>query len=622
MVLSGVLLTQGNLNGIFGPPPTKIGEHLYSGFTPTDITEISLVSNDARATFSRASGSWMMTSPVKDRMDPRWAKTLIDFTLSTRAADVIPNEKIDATQAGLTDGMVSIRLGDANGKSRAKYTLGRRTAWIGKDPDTGEEVPTVFMQPRDRSRKTYTYACTGDIRPIFKDGLRYFRDHQPFLFAPSQLEKIQVKSANAEFVLEGKGQRSPWRITKPQKLATETTAIKTLIEGLFSLRAYKVLDLAEITLPSATDTIYLQISLQSSGQNEPVTLSVYPPADDKAATVYATVSDRPGTVFELPLRPAADLISLSELPLTNVNDLRSQNIFAFNHQKLSAIVISPDQAPNILLSRPANRPWQMHLDETTTAPLNEITLYQFLKTLTEAKVAGFITDSAFLTDDPKELSLYGLDKPLLTIQFAFQDNSRLSLKIGKNKEGALTGYLDHPDTKNTVVKLPDDFINQLPLRLNQWRDTRLLAIAAVDFAALERMLVNSPSMNLAYDYINEKWKSSLNGEDTSGKLNIARANKLLNLLGDLHVKSWLDADDKQAMESLTKPLLTMNIVSRTVDKFGEQGPLVPRTLEITPVSTEGKSEFFYGRLTGADGLFLLDRKTALLLALDLFSESE
>ncbi len=615
-------MSQGNLNGIFGPPPTQIGEHLYSGFTPADITEISLTSNDAKATFSRASGSWMMTSPVKDRMDPRWAKTLIDFTLSTRAADVIPNEKIDATQAGLTDGMVSIRLGDANGKSRAKYTLGRRTAWLDTDPDTGEAVPTVFMQPRDRSRKTYTYACTGDIRPIFKDGLRYFRDHQPFLFAPSLLEKIEVKSANAEFVLEGKGQQSPWRITKPQKLATETAAIKTLIEGLFSLRALKVLDLADITLPSATESIYLQISLQSSGQEQPVTLSVYPPADDKSATVYATVSDRPGTVFELPLRPTDDLVALSQLPLTNVNDLRTQNIFAFNHQKLSAIVISPDHAPNILLSRPANRQWQMHLDETTTAPLNEITLYQFLKTLTESKVAGFITDSAFLTDDPKEPSIYGLDKPLLTIQFAFQDNARLTLLIGKNKEGTLTGHLNHPDTKNTVVKLPDDFLNQLPLRLNQWRDTRLLGISAIDFAGLERSLVNSPTVNLSYDYQNEKWKSFINGDDTSGKLNNARANKLLNLLGDLHVKAWLDDDDKLALEALTKPLLTIKLLSRTVDEFGDQGALIPRTLEVTPVSKEGKSEFFYGRLTGTDGLFLLDRKTALLLALDLFSESE
>jgi hypothetical protein len=123
LVMAGILIARGNLHALFGVPPTPIGERLYTNFTANDITEISLSSNDGRATFSRASGVWMMTSPAQDRMDPRWAKVLIDFTLSTRAADVIPNEKIDTTQAGLTDGMINVRLGDKNGSARARYVI-------------------------------------------------------------------------------------------------------------------------------------------------------------------------------------------------------------------------------------------------------------------------------------------------------------------------------------------------------------------------------------------------------------------------------------------------------------------------------------------------------------------
>ena len=395
-----------------------------------------------------------MTAPIKDRMDPRWAKTLIDFTLSTRAADVIPNEKIDTIQAGLQEGTVQVRLSDKEGKSRAKDVIGRRTAGLETEAETGTDIPTVFLQPRDRSRKSHVYACTGDIRPIFKDGLRYFRDHQPFLFAPSQLQKIHIKSASSEFVLETVGTARVWRITKPQKLATETAAIKNLIEkGLFSLRALRVFDRSQVTLPTVEKNNFVQISLLSLGQTEPVTLDIYPPENAQSTTVYATVSDRPNTVFELPLRPVPDLISLAELPLSNYNELRSQSLTSFDPKKLSAIHFTPAKSPEILLSRPPRGHWRYHIDEKNTTHLNELTLYQFLKTMTETKVAGFLSDSAFLTEDSADWETYGLKSPLLTMKFLFQDDSVLILQIGKTKDGVINVNMEDDAIRGlTVIK--------------------------------------------------------------------------------------------------------------------------------------------------------------------------
>lgn len=623
LVMAGILIARGNLHALFGVPPTPIGERLYTNFTANDITEISLSSNDGRATFSRASGAWMMTSPAQDRMDPRWAKVLIDFTLSTRAADVIPNEKIDTTQAGLTDGMINVRLGDKNGSARARYVIGRRTAWMSTDPDTKEPVHTVFLQPRDKSRKTHIYACTGDIRSIFKDGFRYFRDHQPFLFAPSQLEKIHIKSASSEFVLEGQGSSKPWRITKPQKLATETSEVKKLIEsGLFSLRALRVLDRNKVTLPITSDGTYWEISLLCTGQREPTTLKVFPPADDKATTVYATVSDRPSTVFELPLRPYPDLISLSELPLKNYNELRSQNLTNFDHRKLQAIHFTPANGAEFLLSRPPRADWQLHLGDQQTATLNEMTLYQFLKTITEAKVSGFLTDNAFLSDEEKDLATYGLKTPLLTLRFLFQNDSVMTLKIGQTKDGTITAHWNHPDTIHTIVKLPDDFLAKLPLRLRQWKDTRLLSIPSVDFVNLERSLWQQPVLKLQYNYRDDQWQATVGEKDATSALNPARANKLLETLGDLRVNRWLAPDDAEALKALQQPLLQLRLVSRKLNEFGEQNGLALQTLEITPVTRDSPSSFFYGRLTGENDIFLLDRSIALMLATDLFAESD
>jgi hypothetical protein len=59
-----------------------------------------------------------------------------------------------------------------------------------------------------------------------------------------------------------------------------------------------------------------------------------------------------------------------------------------------------------------------------------------------------------------------------------------------------------------------------------------------------------------------------------------------------------------------------------LNEFGDQVGLNTQTLEITPVTIEGTSDYFYGRFSGESDLFLLDRNTSVLLALDLFAESD
>lgn len=612
--------SKGHLNQLFGAPPTALGERLYTDFSVKDVVRITLSSNDAKATFSRRQGQWMMESPSQDRMDPRWAKALIDFTLSTRAADVIPNEKINNTQAGLTDGMINVRLEDAEGKPCAKYVLGRRTAWMVEDPNSKEPVPTMFIQPRDKGRKTHTYACTGDIRPIFNDGFRYFRDHHPFLFAPSQLEKIHIKSATAEFVLESSS-KSGWRLTKPQKLATDAEAMQRLITGLFELCAVRVADRSAVTLPSGADLGTLQLSLQSVGQNEPVVMTVFAPADDKATTVNAIVSDRPQTVLELPLRPYNQLIGLSSLPLSNYNELRSQQLIPLNIGELRGIELRPRGAAPVTLRRQANEPWQLQLSEQMTADFNEKTLYQLLKLLKETKVEGFLTDSAYLTQDRRELEPYGLAQPALTLRLEHATQEPLLLECGLSKEGLVTAHVNLPDSAHTIFQLPARFLEQIPLRMGQWRDTRLLNIAAVDFVGLERRLAQQDTLSLQYDYRDEIWQAQVGGVDRSQELNMARANRLLEVLGDLRVTSWIEEDSAEVNAALAQTALRLKLVSRQTDELGETNGILTRTLELSPVGSLESSEFFYGRMTGEKDCFIIDRATAVKLAVDLFKES-
>ena len=67
-------------------------------------------------------------------------------------------------------------------------------------------------------------------------------------------------------------------------------------------------------------------------------LDIFPPDTTASRGGLATVSDRPNTIFELPLKPEPDLVSLADLPLA-VNDLRDAALTNLNIQSLRGLLL-------------------------------------------------------------------------------------------------------------------------------------------------------------------------------------------------------------------------------------------------------------------------------------------
>ena len=228
---------EGNFYSVLGKPPTPVGERIYSSFSPADVKLIRVAQNGTTATFELRPDGWHASAPWMDRMDPRAAVNIINFTLSMRVEDLAEIDKVDPQKAGLLESGVSIRLEDAAHRVLAKYKLGRQTPWLATVSDIPEPVPTVFIQPREAGLKDHIYACTGDIIPLFKDNLRFLRDHHPFYFNPLTLSKIRIRAKEVEITLARETPKSPWRVVLPIALPTDPKAIKSLIEGLFELQA-------------------------------------------------------------------------------------------------------------------------------------------------------------------------------------------------------------------------------------------------------------------------------------------------------------------------------------------------------------------------------------------------
>ncbi|MEY3896045.1 MAG: hypothetical protein RLZZ214_1565, partial [Verrucomicrobiota bacterium] len=276
--LAGWQWIEGNFNSVLGAPPVPVGRTIYSGFKPADVKRIQVTRNGVTASFELGDTGWQGTLPWKDRMDPRAAVSIVNFTLGMRVEDFAARDDIDAQKAGLSDSAVEIQLENGNHLQLARYKLGRQTPWQATVKDIEKPVPTVFILPLDEGRKRFIYGATGDISPLFKDGLKFLRDHRPFYFNPVALRTIRIRAEQGELTLGRETPQSPWRIVKPLDLATDPKAMKSLLEGLYELQAVKLADRATVTQPAKSATNKSgQIALGSFGSEAETVLEIQPP---------------------------------------------------------------------------------------------------------------------------------------------------------------------------------------------------------------------------------------------------------------------------------------------------------------------------------------------------------
>lgn len=606
-------LREGSLNRLLGSPPTLDGEKIYPDLAPETITSISVTTGEERAHFIKTVQGWVATSPWNDRMDPRAAIAILTFANTTTARDHIPRNELDSTLGGLGNSSTQIRLKNAEGETLAFFRLGRRTPLFdlttGDDPTT---IPTTYLLPLESGRKSHVYAATGDILPLFKNGVSYLRDHRPFFFNPLALEKIRLRTALGDLTLGRATPNSAWRIVKPLDLATDPTAMKTLLEGLINLQATKLTDRSEVTLPSSGTTAdNSQIAISHFGSNEEIVLAILPPASADDRETQATISNRPETLFTLPLKAEPNLVAISDLPLT-VNDLRDPTLTNLNIASVRGIAIETATTPTILISREPPAPWIATIGNTTMEA-NEQRLFDLLKAVTETRAIAFETDAA-----PEDLSPWGLDRPILTLTFLAKNNQTLAIAFGLDKSGNL--FAKRKDSPS-VMRLENRFLDSIAIRPHDWRHARLWSLSRVDLTSLSRtenIPDEAPSpLVLNYSDHSETWQASKDGENVTSNLDPPRASYLLGILENLQVARWLSPTDEAALSALEKPTLTFQITENTIDDFGDINGTSQKTLSL---AVDPETKTVYGKTSTDPSPFTLPAETFLKLSIPLLDQ--
>ncbi len=594
--------TQGNFDSLLGAPPQQVGQRIYSDFTPDDVRYIEVSTNGVKAAFEWRENAWQGIAPWQDRLDPRAAVSIVNFTLGLHVEDVAEMDEVDAQQAGLKETGINVRLENGSHELLAKYKIGRRTPWLAP----GE---TVFVRPLDPNHKHHIYICTGYITEIFQDGLKHLRDHHPFYFNPLALEEIRIDSDEGALTLARETPKSAWHIVKPLDLATDKPAMIRLLEGLYRFEAVALSDRAATTLPASGPVgKSRQIAIKAFGAESETVLEIFPPDSPDAATAKAAVSDRPGTVFELPLKPSPGTVSLADLPLA-VNDLRDATLLTDAERKsLRGILILPSTGPEILISRVPKQPWMTTI-AGVTQEANEERLFALLKAVTGSRAIGFETDAA------TDFVPWGLENPFLILRFLAADNTAFELRFGMDAKG---GYFVNRTGTATVMRIDPALISSIPVRTYEWRQARLWSIDRFNLMQID--IGPGPPLELRYVFNPEGWKATRDGVDLTSKISPAKANYLLANLEGLKATRWLDPDDASASKALLAPSLTFRIVEKGTDELGDFSGLIVHSVSFAPATTQREPLFYYGRLGTDENPFLLDRDLYKKLAADVMEK--
>ena len=601
-------------NTIFGVPAIEPGKNLFSVAELDRVRRITLTNTEGvEATFTILDNHWVSESPWKDRADPLFIRSLFQFTSGLQVQEVIPRKDLDLQKFGVKKGSIRITMSDAQSRKICDYRLGRQAAWHVPTEDGKKTLTTNYIRLVDKELKNNIYLCSteiGQIHGLFINNFARFRDHHPFYFSSQYLDKARIQNTEGEVVLSRKKLNSSWEITKPLNLQVDPKALSNLFIDLARLTAIKVDDRANVTLPTAenNDAHSREIEIHSIGMKKNFILRIYPPAKEDDAVALATVSDRPDTVFHLPITSnIPTTISLSQFQ-TGVNDLRSKTMTRLNGPQLKSIIIRPTGRQPTLLTRRKKDIWRV-LRTKGYEKANEKALIDLMMAVTHDKIEKFVTDAA------TDLTPYGLNNPIVQLGFNYFNNRPpVRLAVGRGPRGEK--IFAHVIGKPNIWEINQETYAKIAIHPWQWRTSHVWHIPKVDIEHIEIERKGQPTAKLQYAFFTEKWKATRGqGDqqtDATATLNPHRANTLLTNLESLTTQKWIGPRHPLAIKALKSPDTIIRIRIKQIDDNGNDAPSITKVLKIA--HTPGKLIYFAKVDTIPNGSNSEDEESYFLLA--------
>ncbi|MDB4462309.1 apolipoprotein N-acyltransferase, partial [bacterium] len=207
----------------------------------------------------------------------------------------------------------------------------------------------------------------------------------------------------------------------------------------------------------------------------------------------------------------------------------------------------------------------------------------------------------FGIEKPKTITLAGTSGPVL-IEFGSGDlNHFYSNRIGTAR----------------VAEVTSQIFTKIAMEDFRWRSKRIWSIDPFEIRGLVIERKGRPVLQLSYNFFSRQWKAREGGKDITARLNVNKANRLLEKLSDIKAHRWLGPDAQNATFLLNDPNLSISVSLEEVDDTGKVVALVPHQLKVAQIVSGAKNRFYYASLSSDPDFFLIDVGTVKSLAVEL-----
>ncbi|MDF1824429.1 MAG: DUF4340 domain-containing protein [Verrucomicrobiales bacterium] len=574
-------------------------------FDPDSVTRMVIEKGTAKTVIENTGGSWFFKEPELDRVDARAITAVLDELNHLTIVDRIgTDEELTDLQMGV-EGDEAIRV-SVGGKTKEGDVLDE-TITIGSSapregafyaiPAGGEEVSVVDGNPRGWLEKPLTT----------------MRDRR-ILSAPVEaIVQLGIGRSTGEVVLQRRitPPKQEWAIAEPLQAWADREDLDELLAALAGLMIEEVVAEAKsdepVPNPLPDDAAVLQVRVY--GIEEPLTIylkQVEAPAVEGApAVVEARMSDRPG-VYRFSSR------ILEELP-SEANDLRDRTLARIPMTYLESVTIESRIDPRVFLRSQRfddRMTWDIMVNDKFL-PANLGQIGDLVNGVNEAAILDFASD------DPEELSEFGLMPPAQAIRFDLkfpgvpdesgspgpaQQISRI-LQLGW-KQGTENRLFANFKGEPYVYELDPTFASLIPTHPIKWRSLSVLTFNQFHLKSITRELPGKEKLKLVYDYRRDDWTATRSGVDVTGNLNRSAATLLRNRLGSLTAGGWF-LSLGSAYDALSTPSVTFEIVLNELDPATGNANEETRRIRFAPSA----KNVYFGQIEGSQDVFYIDHET-------------
>ena len=261
-------------------------------------------------------------------------------------------------------------------------------------------------------------------------------------------------------------EKDGWRMTAPTDVAADSTEVDSLLSTLESLQSEDVVTespgpVAEYGLDKPKNTV----SVTVEGAKDPLVLILGEKTPDGNA-IYARTPARP-RVFTVASYMEG---SLGKKPF----DLRDRDLLHVKRDAVRTLEVTGPEG-GYALARNAGGEWAFTSPLATAA--GRWSVDGLLGTLESLRMDSVADES------PKDLKVYGLDKPARTIGLGLADGTRKTLEVGAAT--ADKKYDVRVSGRPLVAVIPGALVDQLAKGMGELRGKRLLEVATYDVTGFD-----------------------------------------------------------------------------------------------------------------------------------------